>query len=150
MFPEENIDLTLETIAEEIKHSENVLISFSFNFIKKEFEIKDGSPVLIQELEATKQWIPKFLSTDLGTLEIYDGYKFGTSYKKMLGSKSINNGYIESEIEREIREGFLLCPSIKKIISYDSEKQGTRLCLRIVIALHSGASAQIDAILGDK
>lgn len=150
MFPEDNIDITLEELAETINYSESVLISFSFDFVKKEFEIKDGTPVLIQELEATKQWIQKFLSTDLGTLEIYDGYKFGTSYKKMLGSKSINNGYIESEIEREIREGFPLCPSIKKIISYDSEKQGTSLCLRIVVALHSGASAEISATLGEK
>lgn len=149
MFPEDNIDIIVKNLPKMNENSENVLQSFNFDFEMKRFDIKDGSPVLIQELEATKQWIQKFLSTDLGTLEIYQGYKFGTSYKKMLGSKNINNGYIESEIEREIREGFLLCPSIKKIISYDSEKQGTKFCLRIVVALYNGASAECNAILGE-
>lgn len=148
MFPEDNIDEALENLSESIEHSESVLLCFEFDFDKKEFVIKDGSPELIQEYEATKQWIQKFLSTDIGTLEIYGGYKFGTSYKKMMGSKSINNGYIESEIEREIREGFLLCPSIKKIVAYDSEKQGTKLCLKITVALNSGASAECNATLG--
>ena len=133
MFPEDDIDETLESLTASIENAESVLLCFKFDFDKKEYVIKDGSPELIQEYEATKQWIQKFLSTDIGTLEIYDGYKFGTSYKKMMGSKSINNGYIESEIEREIREGFLLCPSIRKIVSYDSEKQGTRLCLKILL-----------------
>ena len=149
MFPDDNTDEVIQATVQKLENAQNVLKSFSFDYVLKEYLIKDGSPVLVNELEATKQWIQKFLSTDIDTLEIYKGYKFGTSYKKMLGSKTINNGYIESEIEREIREGFLLCPSIKKIISYDSEKQGTKLCLRIVVALHSGASAQVNATLGN-
>ena len=149
MFPDDNTDEIIEKVTQQAENAQNVLNSYSFDYNLKEFPIKDGSPVLVDELEATKQWIQKFLSTDINTLEIYNGYKFGTSYKKMLGSKSINNGYIESEIEREIREGFLLCPSIKKIISYDSEKKGTKLCLRIIIALYSGVSAQISANLGN-
>lgn len=149
MFPNDNTDVIVEKVAQGLKTAQNVLNSFDFDAQKKEYTIKDGSPVLVDELEATKQWIRRFLATDINTLEIYEGYKFGTSYKKLLGSKNFGNGYIESEIEREIREGFLLCPSIKKIISYDSEKQGTKLCLRIVIALHSGVSAQISANLGN-
>ena len=148
MFPEDNIDETLETLAETINTSENVLKSFEFNFDTKEFVIKDGSPVLIEQLQATKQWIQKFFATDLGTLEIYDGYTFGTSYKKLIGSKNINNALVESEIERETRTGLLLCPSIKKVISYESEKQGTKLAIRVVIALNSGASAECRAELG--
>lgn len=148
MFPEDNIDEMVQNLAEQLDSSENVLKSFDFNNQTKEFVIKDGTPVIVEEYEATKQWIQKFLSTDLGTLEIYDDYKFGTTYKKMYGSKSVNNGYIESEIERQIREGFPLCPSIKKIVSYDAEKKGTRLCLRIVVKLNSGASAECNATLG--
>lgn len=87
MFPEDDIDETLESLTASIENAESVLLCFKFDFDKKEYVIKDGSPELIQEYEATKQWIQKFLSTDIGTLEIYDGYKFGTSYKKMMGSK---------------------------------------------------------------
>lgn len=149
MFPEDKADVIIEKVGQQLANAQNVLNSLDFDYTKKEYTVKDGSPVLVDELEATKQWIRRFLSTDINTLEIYEGYKFGTSYKKLLGSKNLGNGYIESEIEREIREGFLLCPSIKKIISYDSEKKGTKLCLRIVIKLHNGASAQISANLGN-
>lgn len=147
MFPEDNIDETLKTLAETINTSENVLKSFEFNFDTKEFVVKDGSPVLIEQLQATKQWIQKFFATDLGTLEIYDGYTFGTSYKKLIGSKNINNALVESEIERETRTGLLLCPSIKKVISYESEKNGTKLAIRVVVALNEGASAECRAEL---
>lgn len=148
MFPEDNIDETIETLAEVIKNSENVLKSFKFNFATKEFVVEDGSPVLIEEFEATQQWMQKFFSTDLGTLEIYDGYMFGTSYKKLIGSKSISNAVVESEIERETRMGLPLCPTVKRVVSYESEKQGTNLAIRVVVALHSGASAECRATLG--
>lgn len=147
MFPEDNIDETIQALAEIIENSESVLKSFKFNFTTKEFVIEDGSPVLIEEFEATQQWMQKFFSTDLGTLEIYDGYTFGTSYKRLIGSKSISNAVVESEIERETRVGLLLCPSIKRVVSYESEKQGTKLALRVVVALNSGASAECRATL---
>ena len=41
--------------------SKEVLKSCSFDFDAKEFIVKDGSPVLVDNLEATKQWIQKFL-----------------------------------------------------------------------------------------
>ena len=149
MFPEENIDLTVKNLTSAVETSKEVLKSYSFDFDAKEFIVKDGSPVLVDNLEATKQWIQKFLATDLGTLEIYNGFKFGTSYKKMIGSKSLDNGYIESEIEREIREGFLLCPTIKQVTSYESEKVGTKLCLEISVELQGGASLEIESELNE-
>jgi hypothetical protein len=148
MFPVYDYTKTLEMLSETVATADNVLKSFSFDFDNKEFVVKDGSPELVDEYEATEQWIQKFLSTDLGTLEIYDDYKFGTSYKKLIGSKSFNGGYVESEIEREIREGFPLCPSIQKIVSYMAEKQGTKLALTIGVKLKSGASAKMHALLG--
>lgn len=147
MFPDDNIDETLEALEAVGDVSENVLKNLKFDYEKKDFVLLDGSPVLNEEYEATKQWIQKFFRTDLGTLEIYDGYKFGTSYKKMLGRKGLDNTYILSEIEREVREGFLLCPSIKKVVYYSAEKEGTKLCLRVVVALNSGASAECNAVL---
>jgi hypothetical protein len=148
MFPEDNIDETLETLEESVKTSESVLKNFKFDYTKKDFVLLDGSPVLNEEYEATKQWIQKFFRTDLGTLEIYDGYKFGTSYKKMMGRKDLDSTYILSELEREVREGFLLCPSINKVISYSAEKNGTYLSVRVVVKLNDGASAECNAQLG--
>ena len=89
MFPNDNTDVIVEKVAQDLKTAQNVLNSFDFDAQKKEYTIKDGSPVLVDELEATKQWIRRFLATDINTLEIYEGYKFGTSYKKLLGSKII-------------------------------------------------------------
>lgn len=147
MFPENNIDETLAELEASGDTSDSVLKNLKFDYDTKDFDIKDGSPVLNEEYEATKQWMKKFFRTDLGTLEIYDGYKFGTSYKKMLGRKNIDDYYIQSEIEREVREGFLLCPSIKKVTSYSAEKQGTKFCINVGVALKSGASAECNAIL---
>ena len=64
MFPEENIDLTVKNLTSAVETSKEVLKSCSFDFDAKEFVVKDGSPVLVDNLEATKQWIQKFLATE--------------------------------------------------------------------------------------
>ncbi len=138
MFPTDNIsDFTitttdLQTISPDIK------ISFNFDFVNKEFTVIDGKLGEINTIEAVKQWIVLFLLTDLNKVPIYKGLKFGTTLKKIIGYKSLNNGFFESELQREIEEGFLLNPAISKVTYFNIEKIKDKAIITLNIMLKNG------------
>lgn len=138
MFPQDTTDNVLNSLSNDNENvQDNYLKTYSFDFDKKDFVVKDGSPLLVNNIEGVKQWITKFLHTDIDTLEIYNGYNFGTSLKKLFGQKYLNNGFAEAELERQIREGFLLCPAISKVTKFKAEKDNQYLKLTIGVLLKS-------------
>lgn len=144
MFPKDAADEILNNIEKNKSNNQgSFLKSFSFDFDDKEFIVKDGLPILIDGVEAVKQWIIKFLNTDIDTLDIYKGYPFGISIKKLFGQKYLNNGFAEAELERQIREGFTLCPGINKVTSFKAEKGEGVLKITVKVLLNSGASTAI-------
>ena len=69
---------------------------------------------------------------------IYKGTNFGTSYRKLLGQKTVNTGFEESELEREIIEGLPLNPAIKGVTNVEMSKNGKYLNLNIQVELYNG------------
>lgn len=116
--------------------------SFYFDFLQRKFEIISGNLKLIKDIEAVKQWITLFLLTDINKVPVYQDQKFGTSIKKIIGYKSIDNGFVESEIQREIEEGFLLNPAIEKVTYFDINKSGLTKSYAVItlnVLLKNGA-----------
>lgn len=123
--------------------SNNVSNSLVFDFEEKRFVVTDGTPLTNADIDAIKQWIILFLKTQRDTVEIYKGTKFGTSIKKIIGYKTLNNGFVESEIEREIREGFPLNPGIKRVISFNMSKENKVLLLKVSVELYNGSTLEV-------
>lgn len=144
MLPEYNIDSVLNKLQTQLNINTTVKTSLSFNFTEKKFPVVDGTPLTNADIEATKQWIILFLKTTKDTVPVYKGKNFGTSIKKYLGYKALNNGFLESEIEREIREGFPLCPTIKSVTSFNMSKDGRTLVVDVSVELYDGTILEVN------
>lgn len=141
MFPS-----ILNTTEETAKSLREQIISTSteigktplIDFAEKSVVLSNGSPKMIYDIEAVRQWIVLFITTPKDVYKIYEGTGFGTSIRKLFGHKTLNNGYVESEIEREIREGFPLCPAINRVTSFNLEKVEKNIILYVQVELFDG------------
>lgn len=145
MFPD-NIQVdTIETVLTyNVETSNTAVKTPDFDWEKKCISIYNGLPVLIDNVSAIKKWIILFLHTPIGVYKIYKNLPFGTSVKKLFGRKRLNNGYEESELEREIREGLLLCPAIKRVADYNLRKNGRNLCIDLSVELYDGSLIKVN------
>lgn len=141
MFPSiiEELEERAITLREEIISTSSELAKTPyFDFTKKQIVLINGSPKLISDIEAIRQWIILFLTTPRGVYRIYDGTNFGVSVRKLFGRKTLNNGYEEAEVEREIREGLPLCPAISRVTSVNISKSGRIVIIKVEVELFSG------------
>lgn len=109
------------------------------NFEDKSVVLSNGSPKMVSNIEAIRQWITLFVITPKDTYEIYKGTGFGTSIRKLFGRKILNNGYEEAEVEREIRDGLPLCPAINRVTSFNLEKAGRVVKVYVQVELFDGS-----------
>jgi len=137
MFPEVDLLSIMENIQSSNIIDTTVKNSLEFSFGTKTFNVVDGNPVTNADIAATEQWITLFMKTNKDCIPIYKGTKFGTSIRKLFGYKALNNGFYESEIEREVREGFLLCPTIKQVTSFNMSKSGKFLVIDVSVELQN-------------
>ena len=141
MFPtiiedsENEIQSTREKV---ISTSTELAKTANINFEKKQLTVENGTPKLITDIEAIRQWIILFVTTPKNAYKIYDGTNFGTSIRKLFGKKILNNGFEEAEVEREIREGLPLCPAINRVTSFHMEKVGRILKVYVSVELFDG------------
>lgn len=141
MFPtiiedsENEIQSTREKV---ISTSSELGKTANINFEQKKLTVENGTPKLITDIEAIRQWIVLFVTTPKNAYKIYDGTNFGTSIRKLFGKKILNNGYEEAEVEREIREGLPLCPAISRVTSFDMKKIGKILKIYVSVELFDG------------
>ena len=110
----------------------------NIEFVNKKITVENGTPKLVTDIDAIRQWITLFVTTPKNTYKIYDGTNFGTSIRKLFGRKILNNGYEEAEVEREIREGLPLCPAINRVTSFNMEKVGRILKVYVSVELFNG------------
>lgn len=142
MFPsvltdteENNVQSLREQI---ISTSTEVAKTPLIDFKTKKLVLVNGTPKLTYNIEAVRQWIILFITTPKGACRIYDGTNFGTSIRKLFGSKRLNNGFEESEVEREIREGFPLCPAINRVTDFNLTKVGRIVKVYVQVELFDG------------
>lgn len=141
MFPSifDNSENEIQTTREKvISTSSDLGKTPNIDFENKKITVENGTPKLITDIDAIRQWITLFVITPKDTYKIYDGTNFGTSIRKLFGRKILNNGYEEAEVEREIREGLPLCPAINRVTSFNMEKVGRILKIYVSVELFNG------------
>ena len=141
MFPSifDNFENEIQTKREKvISTSSDLGKTPNIDFENKKITVENGTPKLITDIDAIRQWITLFVITPKDTYKIYDGTNFGTSIRKLFGRKILNNGYEEAEVEREIREGLPLCPAINRVTSFNMEKVGRILKIYVSVELFNG------------
>lgn len=140
MFPDNTLRDEIKNFQDSLEAKKRSLGKTpSIDFEKSKIIMANGGPKLVTDIEAIQQWIILFVTTPRDVYEIYKGTNFGTSYRKLLGEKFINNGYAESELEREIIEGLPLNPAIEEVRSVEISKEGKYLSLLIQVELYDGS-----------
>lgn len=142
MFPTiiESSENETQSIREKVISTSTTLANTpNLNFENKVIVLSNGSPKLISDVEAIRQWIVLFITTPKNTYKIYDGTNFGTSIRKLFGRKRLNNGYEEAEVEREIREGLPICPAINRVTGFNMEKVGKIVKIYVQVELYDGS-----------
>lgn len=99
--------------------------------------IENGSPRLINEIEAIRQWIIHFVDTGKDTMEIYKGTGFGCRLRQLFGHKKVGYGFEESELERDFTEGLTLCPAISSLTYFNISKVGKTLKIKLQVELYN-------------
>ena len=139
MFPENTLRENIQNYKDSVKSQSTQLGKTpAYNYEKSQIVITNGGPKLVTDIEAIQQWIILFVLTPKDVYSIYKGTNFGTSYRKLLGQKTVNTGFEESELEREIIEGLPLNPAIKEVTNVEMSKNGKYLSLNIQVELYNG------------
>jgi len=117
LFPE-NMDFEITDMAESESDSvENFKKTYAFDFEKGDFiRGPDGKILLVNRLEAYKQWCQKVLLTKRGKHLSYT-HLYGQEYYELIGQDIIKSA-IELEVERMTREALMVHPYTKKVENF--------------------------------
>lgn len=113
--------------------------SFAFDYAAKRFVLSDGAVQECSSMDAIQQWIHLALITQPGSADIYgitDGVAFGVSSYDLLGKRNLPTDFIQSEIERQIRETCTLNPAIESVDCFKFQRSTNRT-LQVSFTVHT-------------
>lgn len=134
MFPEFNINIVEVT---EQNQEENKPLGKvpAFDFNTGQTIIQDGKPLLIDEKQAIKQWIEYLLKTELDKFKIFLNTGFGVTFIDLIGQKKLPQGFVNSEIKRQIEEKLKMNRRIKSIENFEINKINDLLEITFLVIL---------------
>lgn len=139
MFPKDELTLQVATVTDTTFKK-----CFVFDYDKNKFVFTDGKIEQIDSIGAVKQWLTLFFKTYRDGALVYKGTAFGQSIRRLKGRKSIETGgFDEAEVEREIKEGVLLCSAIESIRSFNLTKDGKSLVVAVDVVLYDGTVLKV-------
>lgn len=95
--------------------------SLTFDYDTNRFAVSNGAVRECADMDAIRQWIQLALRTQPGSADIYgiaDGVTFGVSCYDLLGRRDLPNDFVQSEIERQIKETCMLNPAIQSVAAF--------------------------------
>lgn len=145
MFP---TDINLEELIEEaenepVENSNRIGRSFLFNFETGQHQIIDGAVIECDELTAIRQWLELMCRTALEKYHVYQGEAFGTSAEKFIGHRTLPQGFVASELEREISESVKLNPAIDRAGNFSVERQPHGMRVAFTAYLKNGELLEV-------
>lgn len=121
MFP----TLNLEEIEPQEPTEKPLGKVFKFDFDNNKHVIEDGKLVEVSQIEAVKQFVSWTLKTIIKKFEIYDE-TYGMEYS-FIGNKNLPLGFINSELQRQIKEQLIAHQLINDIEAFRTEREGSFL-----------------------
>lgn len=139
ILPDLIVDLQeqIDNIIVEEDTSVGVKKTILFDFEKEEFLIKDGKVVVVEGLEALKIWVIKKLKTEKDRFKIYLNTEYGVRIQDLL-CNGYDRTFIQSEIQREIRDALLVNEAINDVNNFSFSQEDSELTV----------SFNIDSIYG--
>lgn len=153
MFPQ-NIQQYIDN--EEIIF-ENTEIPFNgtallFDFKKNDFVMENGRIVTVTGRRAIECWLEKLIRTEKFYFKVYenddedDVIEYAVNIMSLLGGV-YPPGYVEAELEREIREAAVRNPYIDDLVAWNFEREGSRLVINFTALINDGGSFEMEVDL---
>ena len=123
-----------------------------FDFKKNDFVMENGRIVTVTGRKAVECWLEKLIRTEKFRFRIYenesadDVVDYAVTIMTLLGGV-YPPGYIEAEIEREIREAAVKNPYIDDLVSWSFERDGSRLVINFTVLINDGESFEMEVPL---
>ncbi|SNR86151.1 Protein of unknown function [Anaerovirgula multivorans] len=132
----------LEFRVTELKESPVVHKSFLWDFKMGDFVLRDGKLVEVEGLDYIKIWIEKAIRTEANT-SFYTNY--GSEHHSMIGTV-FDRDYVQSELERMVKETLLKNEAITGVSNFDFELDGELLTMNFdVSTIYGNAGVTINA-----
>ncbi len=106
---------------------------FLFDYDTGNFVLKDGRLVECTEVEAVEQWIKLILQTYKDKYNVYKGTDFYCNIEDLVGQKP--NGFIFSELKREITEALLKHRYIKSVDDFEFTNEREKTIINFTVTL---------------
>lgn len=117
LFPEDMDFEITELVENEMDVVDNFKKSYAYDFEKGDFKrAPDGTILIVDRLEAYKQWCQKVLLTRRSRHMSYTDV-YGQEYYTLIGA-GISKAAIELEVKRITREALMVHPYTKEVINF--------------------------------
>lgn len=105
---------------------------FKFDFEKNEYVIQNGKLVEISNEEAVKQFTTWTLKTQVAKFNVYPK-DYGIDKDSFIGFKKLPQGFINSELKRQIEEQLIKHPLILGVTDFSYKKSDSKLIVDFTI-----------------
>lgn len=123
MFPDD-INEYLENEDMDVNETDGYVFngtSFLYDWKTGDFIYKNGAPIVVTGREALHVWIEKVIRTEKFKWRIYEDVDFGPQIEDLIGT-NLPEGFMQSELKREITEALSINPYIEEIEDFTFEK----------------------------
>ena len=123
-----------------------------FDFKKNDFVTENGRIITATGRKAVECWLEKLIRTKKFHFKIYennnkdDVVDYAVTIMSLLGGV-YPPGYVEAEIEREIREAAVKNPYIDDLVSWSFEREGSSLIINFTVLINGGESFEMEVDL---
>lgn len=115
-------DLTVTDIEASAETADYVK-DIAFDFASNSFKLQDGKPIILEGVDALKQWIEKALRTARYRWPAYT-WDYGSEIEDIIGL-DLSNEILESELKRAIKETLLINQFINGVYDFKVTRNGS-------------------------
>lgn len=138
MFPEYD---EYEENIEETEEGTEIGLTPLYDFRKREYVLKDGKIVYCDRKQSAAQWVGFLALTTVGKYRVYDSTEFGTYIENYIGYK--DEGFVFSEIKREIQEKAELNRAIRAIDDFEMARTKDKITVSMVVYMNDGEETEV-------
>lgn len=146
MFPDTFIENT--TTENDIK---DTVIDFLFDYITGQHNIKNGVLSECTQLQTAQQYIQNVLRTKANLYEVYikgENENFGIGIYDYIGTRTLPDGYLNSELKREVTEQLLKHPLISDVKNWCGKRNKGGLDISFTTVITDGTLIEISENIG--
>ena len=111
--------------------------AFLFDYKNGDFLMENGRPIEVTGKRAVEAWLEKLIRTAKFRFEIYEDFEgsqvdYAVTIEDLIGGVW-PKGFVEAEIEREIKEAAVTNTYIDDLINWEFEREGSLLKISFTV-----------------